>query len=80
MAIKRIFLGTKQPALASAVDYLIANIADGKWLDLSRHVLVAPGGRASRRLRELIYQRVRNDRLRYFPPTIATIGSIPESL
>lgn len=80
MAIKRIFLGTDQPALVSTVDYLIANFADAKWLDLSNHVLVTPGGRASRRLRELIYTRARGERLRYLPPTIATIGSIPESL
>jgi len=80
MAIERIFLGTAQPALHSVVDYLIADRNSGDWLDLSRHTLVTPGSRATRRLRELLFLSVRERGLKYLPPTITTIGSIPESL
>lgn len=80
MAITRHFLGTLQPALASAADYLIHRYASGHELDLSKTLVVLPSGRASRRLLELLVQRGGDRWPGLRPPRILTFAAFPELL
>lgn len=80
MPITRHFLGFDTPALAAVVDYLVDQFADHESLDLSRTILVLPGGRAARRLLELLLERADRDNLRLKPPTTATLADLPERL
>lgn len=80
MGITRHFLGWKQPALISAVDYLISRFAHGDQLDLSKVILVFPGRRAARRMLELLVLRAGAKWPAMIPPRMVTFNSLPELL
>ncbi len=80
MPINRVFLGWNRPALALAADYLLERYRDSALLDLSGAILAVPGGRAGRRLEELLLERAEAAGLRFAPPAIITVGQLPEEL
>ncbi len=80
MAIARVFLDWSRPALAAAVDYLVQRFASAGQLDLKNVVLALPGGRAGRRLIEILVAQAEERQLRLYPPRIVTAGSLPELL
>lgn len=76
--MRRVFLGWDRPALALAVEYLIQRYAVDGRLNLSDVVVAVPGGRAGRRLEELLIQRAAEVDPTWFPPTIVTVGRLAE--
>ncbi len=80
MAIERLFLDWSKPALPAAADYLVARCAKDGMLDLSGLMVVVPGGRAGRRLLEIVVQKAEEKGLLLTPPTITTEGRVPELL
>ena len=80
MAITRVFLDWSRPALPAVVDYLVQRFASAGQLDLDRVVLALPGGRAGRRLLEILVQQAEERQLRLCPPRIVTAGKLPELL
>ena len=80
MPIERKFLDWSQAALPAAADHLIAHYQNGNRVDLSRAIVVVPGGRAGRRLTELLVQKTDDAALSLTPPKITTEGGLPELL
>ena len=80
MPIKRIFLSTEQPALLSAAEFLVDRHARSGAVDLRNIVAVLPGGRAGRRLTEILVESGERHNLVLTPPTITTVGHLPELL
>jgi ATP-dependent helicase/nuclease subunit B len=80
MAITRKFLDWSRPALPAVVDFLTDRYQDQSRLNLDGVVLVLPGGRAGRRLMEMLAQRAKSESLVLFPPQIRTAGTVPELL
>ena len=80
MAIARKFLGCQRPGLHSATEYLFASYARPPLVDLRRVVVVVPGRRAGRRLLEVLVDRADSLGLCLQPPSIATVGRLPEHL
>jgi ATP-dependent helicase/nuclease subunit B len=74
----RHFLGWEAPALPLAAAWLVA-LGEGEGrVDLSRVRVVLPGGRAGRRLLELLVEEAGDRHL--LPPDLVTVGSLPERL
>src|SRR3954470_12728053 len=80
MKIRREFLDWTHPALAAAADVLLRRFAAAGDLDLANVVVVVPGGRAARRLLELLVTKSAEGRLLLTPPAIVTPESFPELL
>jgi RecB family exonuclease len=78
--IRREFLGWDRPALPTAAERLAAGYRQGQVLDLSSLIVVMPGQRAGRRLRELLVFLAEDQRLRLTPPQVVTEGALPEML
>jgi len=76
----RHFLGWNEPALPAAVGWLAGRYAGADVFDLSRCVLVLPGARAGRRLKELLAEESARRGLRLVPPRVTTTGGLPEYL
>ena len=77
MPIRRVFLDWTRPALPEVVSRLIDEYSAGDEIDLSRVIVVVPGKRAGRRLRELLTDRTGG---RCRPPRVITINELPELL
>lgn len=78
--IERRFLGWSEPFLpAVAADLARAYTGSGE-LRLEGALVVVPGGRAGRRLKELLLVRADHAGVRLVPPRIVTVGSLPELL
>ncbi|MBI1246762.1 hypothetical protein GC197_02825 [bacterium] len=84
MAISRKFLSWDRPILHSAADWLIASGTaspeDLPLVDLSHLLVVVPGGLAGRRLVELLIQKVESSGRSLIPPSVITVGLLPEHL
>ncbi|MCR4412694.1 MAG: PD-(D/E)XK nuclease family protein, partial [Thermoguttaceae bacterium] len=80
MALKRIFLGWNRPGLARVAEYLIEQWAKPGALDLSGVTVVVPGGRAGRRLLEILVDYADQRGTALSPPEIVTLGRLPELL
>src|SRR5438105_8803873 len=78
--IRREFLGWDQPALSEAARRLGARYRHGRELDLGHVIVVVPGQRAGRRLRELLVYFAEDEKLRFTPPEVVTEGRLPEML
>src|SRR5262245_34775400 len=78
--IRREFLGWDRPALPEAAHRLAQRYRQGHTLDLSRLIVVAPGQRAGRRLRELLAFLAEDKGLVFTPPNVVTEGLLPELL
>ena len=80
MTIARVFLNEQQPALPRAAAYLAERYGRGSLLDLQDTIIVVPGARAGRRLREILVARADQHQLEFWPPQIITVGHLPELL
>ena len=80
MAIARHFLGWAGPALPQAVTWLADRYADPAGWDLSGLVIATPGGRAGRRLLELLTERADQRDAVLLPPKMCTLGELPDHL
>ena len=80
MPIHRLFIDWREPALIATVDYLCSRYAAGRLLDLQQVIVALPGGRAARRLLELLVDAAESQQLALAPPRITTVGQIPEQL
>lgn len=80
MSIKRMFLNWNQPALPQVADYLLGQYRSLDTVDLSAVVIVFPGRRAGRRLREILVDAASEKSVRLIPPAECTVGSLPELL
>ncbi len=81
---RRFFLGFDRPPLVSATNWLIDNYAqpDGspRCLDMRELIVAVPTARAQTRLLQLLIQAAEKHDLLFTPPTITTIGDLPEHL
>lgn len=75
--VDRVFLGCAQPVLHAAADWLLNELA-GADADLGGLLIVVPGGRAKRRLEELLAQRSAGKAL--VPPMVVTLGGLADRL
>lgn len=80
MAIAIEWLDAARPALSEAVDYLCRQFERNGELDLSGVLVVVPGGRAGRRLLELLVDEAARRQIMLAPPEVATLGGLPERL
>ena len=80
MPIAREFHDWQRPALSAAAEWLINRCGSGHRIDMDHVVVVVPGSRAGRRLREILLVRLDQRQLAYSPPSIITIGQLPELL
>jgi len=80
MAITRKFLDWREPALPAVVDYLSGRFARSGQLDLDNVLLVLPGGRAARRLTQLLVSHCQEHQLVLLPAEHCTVGKLPEYL
>ncbi len=74
------FLGWHRPALQLAASILADRYAADGELRMSAATVAVPGGRAGRRLKELLLEEAGNRGLRLLPPMITTVGQLPELL
>ncbi|RMG42722.1 MAG: PD-(D/E)XK nuclease family protein [Candidatus Dadabacteria bacterium] len=79
MNIKCVYCGYKRPILESTVNYLTEQLRSN-LLDLSDTLVVVPGGRAGRRLKERLALYARDNNIVLIPPQIKTAGLFPEEL
>jgi ATP-dependent helicase/nuclease subunit B len=75
-----IHVGWDRPALQCAATLLADRYSAAGELRLRDCVLVVPGARAGRRLKELLLDVATERRLRLIPPRVTTIGHLPELL
>ena len=80
MPIQRVFLDWDRPPLASAIGFLLERFGSRDTLDLSRLILVLPGGRAGRRLQEMLVESAETRGMLLRPPKLVTVGHLPELL
>ena len=77
MPVGRHFLGWSKPPLPAAVDWLGPEAERAGW-DLSKLLIVVPAARAARRLTELLVDAAGG--ALPGPPTVVTMGNLPEAL
>lgn len=75
-----VYLGWKQPAIQSSVQFLLDRYNENGLVDLTKVTIVTPTRRAGRRLREVLLEVADEKQLAIFPPRITTVGSLPELL
>ncbi|MCE9552226.1 MAG: PD-(D/E)XK nuclease family protein [Planctomycetes bacterium] len=80
MPIRRVFLGLDAPALQAAARWLFDTYAADGVADFDRLTLVVPGGRAGRRLLDLLLTEAESRGMAMLPPKIVTAGTLPEEL
>lgn len=80
MPIRRVFLGFDAPALQAAARWLFDTHAAESVADFDRLTLVVPGGRAGRRLLDLLLTEAESRGAAMLPPKIVTVGTLPEEL
>ncbi|MEJ2540186.1 MAG: PD-(D/E)XK nuclease family protein [Gemmatimonadota bacterium] len=74
------FLDWTTDALEAAAGLLLDYRGAEGVADLSEIVVVVPGGRAGRRLKELLVEQAAVRSLRLVPPRVTTVGQLPELL
>jgi len=74
MPIQRLFLDWSRPGLVSAAEYLLGRD------DLANLIVALPGGRAGRRLLEILVELSGEKGSPLVPPQITTVAHIPEML
>lgn len=78
--IERVFLGWSSSPLHTAVTELIRRYRRGDALDLGRVLVVLPGRRAGRRLKEHLVDAAERHNLLLTPPDVITESELPELL
>jgi len=79
-ALRQIRLDPNSSVIVQATEWLVGNHTDKNQLDLSDQVIALPTARAGRRLLESIVFASNQRELVLSPPTMATVGRIPEYL
>ena len=79
-SIRRVFLGWNASPLPVVTAELICRYRGEGTLDLGRTVVVVPGKRAGRRLRELLVDAAARESLLLTPPDVVTESALPERL
>lgn len=83
-SIQRVFLGLENPPLLSTAEWLTENYRHespfGATLDLSNAMVVLPTARSKHRLLQLLVKSAETHSLILRPPTLMTIGALPEHL
>ncbi|MDT8368620.1 MAG: PD-(D/E)XK nuclease family protein [Longimicrobiales bacterium] len=74
------WLGWDRPVLPLAARRLVEAGSEGGVCDLRRSAVVVPGGRAGRRLQELLVEEAGMRHVRLVPPRIVRAGDLPELL
>ncbi len=74
------FLGWDRPILPAAAAHLVDRYAQGGAADLRGAVVVLPGGRAGRRMVELLVEEAAARKLTLVPPEVVTVGAAPDLL
>jgi len=80
MPIARTFLNWDKPGLKTAAEHLAAKFGTPGELDLGNVVAAVPGGRAGRRLLEILVELADKHNQILTPPRIVTVGKLPELL
>jgi len=80
MPITRTFLDWSRPALVALCDHLLSQHIHAETVDLSNFLMVVAGGRAGRRLQELLVTMADERGLILVPPEVVTLGAVPERL
>lgn len=80
MPIRREFIDWSKPALREAALHLFRRYRRGPHLDLRNVVVAVPGGRAGRRLLEILVDVAEENSVELVPPQILTAGALPEVL
>src|SRR5205823_1409679 len=80
MPIRRVFSDWRQPGLQAAAHFLRATFGREFELDLSGVIVVVPGGRAGRRLLEILVAMAEEQSFLLTPPQIVTPDRFPELL
>jgi ATP-dependent helicase/nuclease subunit B len=78
--IERIFVDWDHPALPAAASLLAQTYASDRSIPMSDVAVAVPGGRAGRRLSELLLDEAMRRGLPLAPPRVVTIGALPELL
>jgi RecB family exonuclease len=78
MPITRKFIDPSVHVLRAAAAYLLDRAAADRSADLGSVVVVVPGGRAGRRLLELLVELADERQLDLIPPEVRTVGNVPE--
>jgi ATP-dependent exoDNAse (exonuclease V) beta subunit len=76
----RRFIGWDHPVLPKVVQLLFDEYVQGNHWDLGNLQIVLPGGLAVRRLRELLVLLAEQSGVSLYPPSIVTVGLLPEQL
>jgi hypothetical protein len=79
-SLEHIFLDWTDAALPAVARLLTDRYAAGDELRMTDAVVVLPGSRAGRRLKELLVVEAEQRKLRLIPPRITRIGELPELL
>ena len=80
MTITRHFFDWENPILPVAADFLLDRYISGSAVDCGSAIVVVPGGRAGRLLREILIRKAAARRLTLTPPSVVTLGDLPERL
>ena len=80
MAIHRVFMGWDQPSLPAAADHLLSRFSACEGNSLEDTIVAVPGGRAGRRLEEILVHKAQSTQAGWIPPRIMTVGKLPEQL
>ena len=80
MPIVRKFIGWDRPSLAVAAEDLLESHALAGTADLRNIIAVVPGGRAGRRLLEILVEHAEQKSWTILPPRIVTVGQLAELL
>ncbi len=80
MGITRKFLNWSEPALQTAVELLVEKYRREGLVDLDQTVIAFPGSRAGRRFLEILVRYCEERTLVLIPPSIKTVGQLPELL
>jgi RecB family exonuclease len=78
MPITRKFIDPSVHVLRAAAEYLLEQHTADRSADLGGVVAVVPGGRAGRRLTELLVELAGDRDLDLIPPEVRTVGNVPE--
>lgn len=78
--IQRVFLDWTRPFLPAVASLLVQENEEQDEISLPGVVIALPGGRAVRRLKELLVMEAERRQLRLLPPHVITIGALPTLL
>ena len=74
------WLDWHRPILHEAASYLLQRDSNPTTWDMTNVIVVVPGGRAGRRLLELLVELAAEHQRQLLPPKIVTLGVLPELL